>query len=145
MKPNADFIIINRDAEATEVNKLNKRRREALREIDKLSLEDMRKLLRLYGYKSDTMSNELMESKVSELVEGDPEKFFTKWVNNKKKDTEFLIEAAIAKNIMRKNKNAYYYGTEIIGTSLEDCVAHIDNKNNQDLKMTILNEVENKN
>lgn len=78
-------------------------------------------------------------SKLFELVEKDPEKFFLKWVNNKTKNAEFTIQAAIAKNIMRKNKNAYYYGTEIIGTSIDDAVAFLDNKNNQDLKMTILN------
>lgn len=142
MKPKADYVLINKDSEAQESNRLNKRKRDAIKEFDKMSLEDMRKCLRLFGYKADTMSAELVESKLFELVEKDPEKFFLKWVNNKTKNTEFTIQAAIAKNIMRKNKNAYYYGTEIIGTSLEDAVAFLDNKNNQDLKITVLNELE---
>ena len=144
MKSGADYVLINRDAEAQEANKLSKRKRDAIKEFDKMSLEDMRKCLRLFGFKADTMSAELVESKLFEQVEASPDKFFTKWVNNTTKNTEFLIEAAIAKNIMRKNKNAYYYGTDVIGTSLEDTVAYIDDKKNQDLKMVILNEVENK-
>lgn len=144
MKPGADYILINKDAEAQESNRLSRRKREALKEFDKMSLEDMRKCLRLFGYKADTMSAELVESKLSEQIEYSPEKFFSKWVNNKTKNTEFLIESAIAKNIMRKNKNAYLYGTDIIGTSLDDAVTYLDAKPNQDLRLTIMNELESK-
>lgn len=66
------------------------------------------------------------------------------WVNNKSRNTQFLIEAAIAKNIIRKSRNIYYYGTDVIGNSLEDAVSHLDDKNNQDLKLTILQETESK-
>jgi len=144
MKPGADFVLINKDSEAQESNRLNKRKRDAIKEFDKMSIEDMRKCLRLFGYKADTMSSELVESKLFEQIEDSPEKFFSKWVNNKTKDTEFIIEQAIAKNVIRKNKNAYLYGTDIIGTSLDDAVAYLNNKANQDLKMTIMNEIENK-
>ena len=143
-KPKATFVLINKDAEATEVNKINKRKREAIREFDKMSLEDMRKCLRIFGIKSDNISNELVESKMFEIVEKSSEMFFSKWVNNKVRGTEFMIQAAIAKNIMRKNKNAYYYGTDIIGTSLDDAIAYLDDKKNQEIKMTIANETESK-
>ena len=144
LKPNTDYVLINKDAEAQEANKVNKRKREAIRDFDKLSLEDMRKCLRLYGVKADAISAELVESKLFDLIEKDPEKFFMKWVNNKNKNTEYTIQAALAKNIMRKNKNVYYYGTEIIGSSIDDTIAFLDNKNNQDIKMSILNELESK-
>lgn len=143
-KPMAEYVLINKDSEAQESNRINKRKREALKEFDKLSLDEMRKCLRLFGYKSDTMSSELVESKLFDFVEKDPESFFSKWVNNKNKDTEVIIQSAVAKNIMRKNKNAYYYGTDIIGTSLDDAISYLDNKANQDLKMTIMNELESK-
>lgn len=144
IKADAKFVLINGDVEAIETNKVNKRRRAAIKEFDKMSLEDMRRCLRLFGYKSDTMSNDLIESKMFENVEKDPEKFFLKWVDNKTKDTEYLIHTAIAKNIMRRNKNVYYYGTESIGTSLEDTIHYLDQKANQDLKISILGEVESK-
>lgn len=145
IKAGTDFVLINKDAEAQESNKINKRKREAIKEFDKMSLDEMRKCLRLYGYKTDNMSSELLESKLFETVEKDPEKFFTKWVNNSTKNTEFIIQSALAKNIMRKNKNVYYYGTEIIGSSMDDTIAYLDNKSNQELKMSILNELESKN
>ena len=88
------------------------------------------------------MSNELVESKLFELVEKDPNKFFLIWVNNKTKNTQFIIEAAIAKNVMRKSRNVYYYGTDIIGSSLEDAIAYLDDKKNQDIRLVIIQETE---
>ena len=113
-----DYLLINRQAEAIEQNRLNKQRRDAIKEFDKLSLDQMRKALRILGVKSDTMSNELVESTLFNLVDKQPQKFFEKWVNNKSKDTEFILEDAIAKGIIRKTKTQYYYGTELFADSL---------------------------
>lgn len=139
-----DYLLINRQAEAVEQNKLNKIRRDAIIAFGKLSLEDMRKCLRLYGVKADTMSNELVESTLFTLVDKQPKKFFEKWVDNKTKETEFMIEEAIAKGIIRKDRTQYYYGTEMLADSLQDCIAYLDAKKNQDLKLSIINQIENK-
>lgn len=137
-----EFVLVNKDSEAVERNKINKIKRDAIVEFGKLSLNDMRKCLRIYGYKSDSMSNDLVEAKLYELVDADPGKFFTKWVSNKVKNLEFLVEEAIAKNIIRRNKNVYYYGTEIIGHSMDDTIAYLDSPKNQDLKIAIQKEAE---
>lgn len=144
IKPATDYVMINKEAEATETNRLNRVRRNAIREFDKMSLEDMRKCLRLYGYKADTMSAELVEAKLLSTVEADPSKFFVKWVNNKVKNTEFVIQQAIAKNIMRKSRNVYYHGTDIVGNSLEDAIGYLDAPVNQDLRISIMQEIESK-
>lgn len=139
-----DYLLINRQAEAIEQNRINKQRRDAIKEFDKLSLDQMRKALRILGVKSDTMSNELVESTLFNLVDKQPQKFFEKWVNNKSKDTEFILEDAIAKGIIRKSKTQYYYGTELFADSLQDAIAYLDSKKNQDLKLSIINQIENK-
>ena len=139
-----DYLLINRQAEAIEKNKINKLRRDAIIAFGKLSLEEIRKCLRLFGVSADTMSNELVESTLFSLVDKQPQNFFTKWVNNKTKETEFLIESAIAKGIIRKDRTQYYYGSEMLADSLEDCIAYLDAKKNQDLKISIINQVENK-
>lgn len=144
IKPSAKYVLINKESEAKEVNTFNRVKREAYREFDKLSLEDMRKVLRLYGFKSDTISAELVESKLTDEIEKDPNKFLNKWVNNKNRETETIIQTAISKNIIRKNKNVFYYGTDIIGNSMDDTIAYLDNKSNQDIKLSIINEIENK-
>lgn len=144
VKAATDYLLINKESEAVESNRINKQRRQAIKEFDKLSLEDMRKCLRLYGYKADTMSAELIEQKLFTEVEKDPSRFFNKWVNNKNRATESIVEQAIAKNVMRKSRNVYYYGTDIVGNSLDDAIAYLDTPANQDLKLTILQEIESK-
>lgn len=139
-----DYLLINREAEAIEKNKQNKLRRDAVKAFDSLSLDDMRKCLRIFGVRSDNMSNELIESSMFDIVDKQPKRFLDKWVNNKKKDTEYLIEEAIAKGVIRKERTQYFYGTEMFADSLEDAIAYLDNKKNQDLKLSIINEVQSK-
>mgnify|MGYP001466611801 FL=1 len=78
-----DYLLINRQAEAIEQNRINKQRRDAIKEFDKLTLDQMRKCLRIWGVKSDNLSNELVESTLFNLVDKHPADFFKKWVNNK--------------------------------------------------------------
>lgn len=144
IRPVHDYVLVNKEAEAEEANRRNKTKREAFAEFNKMSIEDMRKCLRLYGRKTDNISNELVESSLFELIENNPERYFLLWVNNKVRDTQYIIEAAISKNVIRKSKNLYYYGTDIIGRSLEDAIANLNDKKNQDLKLTILQEIESK-
>lgn len=144
-KPTANYILVNKEAEAEVMNKQSRGKRKAMREFDKLSLTDMRKILRLYGHRSDNLSNELVENKLFELVERDPNKFFDKWVDNSKRETEFLIQEAIGKAVIRKNKSEYKYGTDTIGHTLEDAISYLDSPENRDLKLIISNEVTVKN
>ncbi len=144
MDAGKDYLLINREAEAIEANKINKLRRDAIKEFDKLTLEQMRKCLRILGVKADTMSNELVESTLFTMVDKNPKQFFTKWVDNKAKETEFLLESAIAKGVIRKDRTQYYYGTEMFADSLDEAIAYLDSKKNQDLKLSIINQVENK-
>lgn len=144
MDAGKDYLLINREAEAIEQNKQNKLRREAVKEFDKLSLDQMRKCLRLFGVRPDSMSNELVESTLFSLIDKSPKKFFDKWVDNKNKETEYLIEEAIAKGVIRKDRTQYYYGSEMFADSLPEAVAYLDAKKNQDLKLSIINETKNK-
>ena len=139
-----DYLLINREAEAIEQNKQNKLRRDAIKEFDKLSLDQMRQCLRLFGMSADRMSNELVESTLFNLVDKQPKRFFDKWVNNKAKETEFLLEQAISKGVIRKDKTHYFYGTDMFADTLEDAIAYLDNKKNQDLRLAIINETNNK-
>lgn len=139
-----DYLLINKEAEAIEKNKINKVRRDAIKEFDKLSLDQMRKCLRLFGVNANNMSNELVESTLFNIVDKQADKFFSKWVNNKTKDTEFILEEAIAKGVIRKDKTQYFYGSNMFATSLEEAISYLDSKKNQDLKLSIINETNNK-
>lgn len=144
LNPSKDYLLINKDSEAEETNKRNKVKRDAYRELDKMSIEDMRKCLRLYGMKSDSMSNELVEAKLSEQIESAPDKFIMKWVNNPNKEMNWMIEEALSKNILRKNRSQYYFGTDLIGNGIEDVIAYLKDKKNQDILISIKNELKSK-
>lgn len=143
-KPGARFALINEEEEARKRNVHAKLVREAMKEFDKLSPEDMRKVLRLYGHNADKMNNEVVENRLFDIVQGDPRSFVERWVRNEHRDTEAFISRAISKNIVRKNKNIYKYGTEVIGHSLDDVVAFFEDKKNQDVKMVIMDAIEGK-
>ena len=142
--PSTDYVIIDKDLEATENNKISKVKRSAYKEMDKMSLDDMRKCLRLLGYRSDSMSNEIIEAKIGECIESDPTKFTNIWINNPNKEINFIIEEALSKNILRKNRAAYYFGTDLIGTGLDDVIAYLKDKKNQDIYLSIMSEVKSK-
>ena len=142
--PGTEYILINEDEEARKSNVESKKRREAFREFEKMSLEEMRQALRLFGRNSDIMSNEVVENTLSSIAEESPDAFMARWVNNKQRNTQFLVEAAVTKNIIRKSRNVYYYGTEPIGTSLQDAASNLDDKKNQDVKAAIEDELKSK-
>lgn len=143
-KASANFVLINKDEEAKRTNIYSRIKRDALKEFDALTSEDMRKCLRLYGHNGETMSNEILEKTLFDIVEGNPEGFLERWVNNDKREIEALIERAISKNIIRKNKNIYSYGTDVIGHSLIETSSFLEAPKNQDVKIAIMKQLESK-
>lgn len=141
-KPKASYILINVEEEAKDTNVNFKHKREAFKHMDKMSLEDMRKCLRIFGIPSVNTNNEVVEQKINEIIDNNPKEFMDKWVNNKTRNDEFLVKESISKNVIRKDKNLYYYGSEVIGRSLEDTISFLKDKENSDIKMAILNQIE---
>ncbi len=139
-KSTANYVLINKEEEAKKANIFNKNKRRAAREFDRLSAQDIRRCLRLYGQNASTMGNEQAENVLFDLVDGNPSKFIELWVDNKDRDIVYLIETGLAKNVIRKTKNIYRYGSDVIGHNLDDVVAYLGDPRNQDLKMAIISE-----
>lgn len=139
--PSHDFILINENEEAKVINEMNRNKRQAFRELDKLSPADKRKALRIYGGNPDTATDEMVENRLVDLIEKDPKRFFDLWVDNKRRDTEYLIKQAVSLNIISRNKSVYKYGQDVIGHNLEDAIDYLDNPLNQDIKIAIMKNV----
>jgi hypothetical protein len=144
-KATANFVLINEQEEARKSNVYNKAKRQAMREMDRMSTDDIKKALRLYGKRSENMTAEVAENRLFEIIDGDPQGFVDKWVNNQGRETQYLIERAVSENIIRRNKRQYSYGTEVIGYGIEDAIAYLEDPKNQELKITIKAEIESKN
>lgn len=143
-KATANFVLINQEEEAKKDNLFGRTKRQAIREFDKMSIEEMRKCLRLFGKSSENLANEVVENRLFDIVEGDPQGFIDKWVNNTDRETQYLIERAISMNIIRKNKRLYTYGSDTIGQGLEDAIAYLNDPKNQDVKIAIKQQIDGK-
>jgi len=144
INPGADYILIQAEEEAKETNLKNKLKRKAITEFDKLTPNEMRKVLRIYGHNSTNISAEVAESTLYVLVEEDPKKFIEVWINNTHKETIFLIEEACGKQILRKDKTVYKYGSDVIGYSLEEAIDYLENPANSSLLVTIKAQIDGK-
>lgn len=143
-KPTANYYISVADLEAEVSNTYNRLRRKAYKEFDKMSAEEVKKCLRIYGIKSDGVSESVAEDRLTNLIEQNPQKFFEKWVENKNRMSEYLLKDAVSKNVVKKNKNIYTYGTTTLGNTQEDAILFLDNPLNSDIKTTIINDINSK-
>lgn len=139
-KATANYYLSNPEQEAELFNEVNRIKRKAILEFSKLKSIDIKKALRIYGYKSDNISDNIAEDRLYELVENNPQAFLDKWVNNNNRATEYLLKAALAANVIRKQKNTYSYGTTTLGHTLEDALMFIDAPENSDIKAAIIKE-----
>lgn len=142
--PGKDFLLTQNTIEATESNKIARVKRKAIAAFDTLTPDQMRKALRLFGINATNSNNEIVEDQLFKIVEQEPQKFLDVWVNNEAKDTQFLIEEAVAKNIIRRTKSTYKYGTDVLGYTLNETIDYLDNPANRDLRISILSQLEGK-
>lgn len=142
--PGTEYVLLQESLEASESNVKARQFRKASAEFDKLSPDQMRKALRLYGINSLSSNNEIVESKLFLLVQEDPKKFLDIWVNNSNREIQYLIEEAVSKNILRRTNTIYKYGTDVIGYSLFEAIEYLNNPVNRDLRMSILAQLDGK-
>lgn len=136
-----EYVIKNEDAEAQVANKKNLRKLDAMNHVSKLTPVQKRKALRLLGQNSTNMSDELVESRLMAAVETHYEEFFAKWVDNKDRDCEFLLETAVGLGIITKSRTTYRYGTDVLGSSKDDAIIYLNKKENEDLYGVIQSEI----
>lgn len=141
-KATADYLLINKEEEAKKENLFNKAKIDAISEFKRMTVTDMRKCLRLFGHNAGDSNSELVENELFKIIENNPQAFLDKWVNNKDREIEVVIEQAIAKNIIRRNKNVYKFGSEVIAYSMQECVDFFNNPKNQDVKMSVINAID---
>lgn len=143
MFPYAEYIIFNEELEAKIKNEKFTVKRKASTLFNELSLNEMRDILKLYpGYaKSDSVSSDVVEARLYELMEKDPAKF-NELVGDKKLEMKIFLKDLIQSKILRKNRNAFYYGTDNIGHDEESTITFLENPENQGLLIALKQELE---
>lgn len=143
-KPGTLYVLIKENDEAEVVNKRAQVKIKATVEYSKLTPEQMRKALRLYGHNPNSVSNEVVQSTLYQLIEDDPGKFVSVWVDNPNKEVQFLIEEAVANNVIRNNKTIYKYGTDVIGYTLEETIDYLKDPRNGNVRLAIIAQIDGK-
>lgn len=142
--PGKDYVLIHEELEASQANEKSRLKRRAYIELDKMTPEEMRKALRLYGINATNSNTDIVENTLSTLVDNDPNKFMYLWVDNTDRETHFLINEAVSKNVLRRVKTNYNYGTDTIGHTLEDAIEYLKDPRNSDVRIAILSQLQGK-
>lgn len=142
--PYADYILYNEEAEAKVKNEAFSTKRKAVTAFNALSTDQMKDILKLYpGFvnSTDSVSLNIIEAKLFELMEKDPAKFID-LVGDKKLEMKIFLKDLVANKILRKNKTAFYYGDDFLGHDEETTITYLDNPEHQSLKIDFKQQLE---
>jgi len=145
IKPETIAVIKNEESEAELANVKNQRKLDALTYYRNMTPEDMMKALQILGYSSRGMSINLAQSKLFDFInksDNNVELFYSMWVENNNKETQYILSQAVQFGVVTKNKTTYKYGTDVIGTSEEDAIDYLKDKANKDLLIAIQKGIE---
>ncbi len=140
-KAGAAFVMIDEEKEARIRNLKADDTIRAYEELKMMTVSDVRDALRLYGVRSEDISEEIAREKLIDYIEQDPTKFLRIWVDNKGRKTQVVIEKAITKGIVRRTNLMYLYGTTNLGKSMNEVIAFIESEDGQDVKLGILSSI----
>lgn len=145
LNPKAVYMIHNETEEAKSINTSATVKVKAYTLYSALTNEQKKDVLRLYpGFsKTDNVGDVIIDARLFEQMEKDPSRF-VKLVEDKKRDMKVLLKDLVTNKILRKNKNAYYYGEDALGHDEESTITYLDDPSNQSLKIVLMQELESK-
>lgn len=138
-----DYVILDENKEAEVINKRSSAKRKANQLFDKLSTDNKKDILRLYpGFTSmDTVSSEIIDARLYEKLEENPEKFIAH-AEDKKRDMKVMLKDLVATELLRKNKSSYYYGEDFLGHDEESTIEYLSHPDHQALKIDLIKQLE---
>lgn len=135
--PNALFYIADDEAKAKSELETFSYEFEGSGLIHKLTPEEKRSTLRLFGKKGlDTMTETMLNAQLYGELKKDP-KAFVETINDKDSKTKGFIEELIEKKLLTRKGNHYYHGEDLIGHSTLDCVGYFNDIKNQPVKLAL--------
>ena len=141
--PYANYVIYDEVRAAVEKNREYTAKRKATIEFNKLTIDQMIDILKLYpGYTNLTsVKPDVVESKLFEQLEKDPNKFIS-LVGDKKLDMKVFLKDLVSSKILRKNRTAFYYGEDCLGHDEESTITYLEDPKHQSLKIQFAEQLE---
>lgn len=135
----AEFVIHDEEQVAKVTNISRKNIKKAYALLDALSIDDMKKVLLQYGIKPFELSNEVVEAKLGDLLESDPNRF-VKIASDDKLELKNNILTAVHLGIVDYRGQVYSYGTTSFG-ELEEAVRMLSEKEYAETLASILKQI----
>lgn len=133
-----DFYIV--DAEESSEKELQrfKQHDAAILYYSKMSIKEMKDILKIYGYKSQGISDNLVQTTLRGLIDETPTKF-NNIVNDPMYKDKVFIKDLELNGIIKKSGTRFYFGDEsnVIGNSMEEVVSYLSDKTNNDIKIQL--------
>lgn len=135
--PNSIFFIDNPEAKAQKELESFEYEYEASTLIHKLSPEDKRGSLRLFGKSGlDNLSETMLNASLYQEMKKDP-KEFVRILTDKNLKTHMLVKELIEKGILKRKGNYYIHNDDTIAHSTEECISYFNDINNQSVKLIL--------
>ena len=126
-----DYYIIDTDKEAkTELIRI-KEADEAIVSYKKMTTVEMRDVLKVLGFKTTSMSEDLTITTLRKLIDENPKKF-NDVINDPNYKDRVFIKKLENYNILRKQGTKFYYGDQanILGNNIEEVIDFLNDKGN---------------
>lgn len=132
-----DFYIVDEEAKAKMESQTFDYEYDAMELLLKLSPEEKRSSLRLFGKKGvDSLSETMLKSELSKELRKDP-KAFCEILKDKQLKTRMLIEELVEYRILIHSGNYYKNGDDTIAGSTEEVIEWFEDLKNQSVVLTM--------
>ncbi len=136
-EPWVDFYIVDEEAKAKAESQVFDYEWEAMELILKLSPEEKRSSLRLFGKRGvDSLSEAMLKSELTKELKKDP-KAFCEILKDKQLKTRMLIEELIEYRVIVRNGNYYKNGDDTIASSTDEAIEYFEDLKNQSVVLAL--------
>jgi hypothetical protein len=138
--PLADYVIYDLEQDAKKENVKTKVVKNAYLKFSKMTVTEMKDVLKLMGRKVNDVSGEFIENELSKCIQDNPADFLA-IVEDKHLKTRVLVEDLVSIKALRKVGSHFLFGDEPIGHDLESTILYLEDPKNQNVKLTLVNKL----
>jgi hypothetical protein len=146
------FVMFDEEAEAEKRSAEVQKKVRALAMLNEMSQVQQAKFLKLFGYKTRSMSPTVIFSKLAEIAEtptrtpGKGAAYcvddFIRMYEDKDKATRILIKSLEQAEIINKENMSYKYGEDLLGTTFDQTLMWFKDSKNQEIVTGLINQLE---
>jgi len=109
-----------------------KAKKEAMKKFNKMTIPDMKKVLKLMGAKADNAMDEAVENALYDKIEKDASAVLNV-INVPDFELRCSIEDMLSLNILRRQGSKYLYVDDVIGYDVEETITYLKDPKNQEI------------